>query len=760
MTEIFFWLILPNWYIRVLLEILADGWSESWKQRLGEQSFSEMTGRTDSNARGGEILLNPNFQDIKEQVRTATNIVELVSGYVHLIPRGRFYVGLCPWHEDSRPSLQVDPQRQTFRCWVCALGGDVFSFLMKMEGVTFSEALRILAERAKIELPKEPARKPYSGASSKILQAGPKGIASLDTQSLEGKRGLYQAGAWAVQQYHAAWLALPEEHPVKRYCAARHLSEETYRKFQTGFAPNEWNWLEKEAKGDKLLLQRLLATGFLGWNDEQSRYYDRFRGRLLFPIHDFQGRTVGIGGRVIPEVECNTPTAKYLNTPETPLFSKHRLLYGLDLARKSMDKKHRVLVMEGYTDVMMAHQHGFTESVAVLGTALGLDHIEILRRYNVRIYLVLDGDAAGQKRAAEVLELFVSRKVDVQILTLPEGLDPAEFLEQHGAAALEAALEKEAVDALTHAYNIYTQDVDWGNIHEMDAALEKILRLIAAGIRHSRERMAESSFREEKLLQKLSFRFSVSEDFLRRRLRELQEEVHRAEFLREENFEKNGNLALSPPARKEEKTLQSLPSERMFMKDEEADFQEFSEEVREEDFFGDDPTLWTGETFEKAADIVDWNMFGKMDAWQREFVSLLFYQPELLTAARHAIAAQQLNYVPAREVYLRMCELQDDGLPATFERVMTSFESERVKSWMTELDATSAWTLSQKSPEECEKILQHLIQNYQAFQLQSRKLRDLEAFHSQGLDEEQKIAMFRTLLEEKRRIQKKRDSQK
>lgn len=713
--------------------------------------------RTDSNARGGGILLNPNFQDIKEQVRAATNIVELVSGYVHLIPRGRFYVGLCPWHEDSRPSLQVDPQRQTFRCWVCALGGDVFSFLMKMEGLTFPEALRTLAERAKIELPKPPAKKAYSGASPKIPQAGPKGMASLDTHSLEGKRGLYDAGAWVVDQYHQAWLALPDEHPVKRYCAARHLSEEMYRKFQIGFAPNERNWLERKSGGDKLLLQRLLATGFLGWSDEYSRYFERFRGRLLFPIRDFQGRTVGMGGRVIPEVECNTPTAKYLNTPETQLFSKHRLLYGLDLARQSMDKKGRVLVMEGYTDVMMAHQHGFTESVAVLGTALGLDHIEMLRRYNARIYLVLDGDAAGQKRTAEVLELFVSRKVDVQILTLPEGLDPAEFLEEHGAAALEEALEKNAVDALTHAYNIYTQEVDWGNIHEMEAALEKILRLIASGIRHNRERMAESSFREEKLLQKLSFRFSVSETFLRRRLRELQEEVRRAEFLREENFEKFSPQPLSPPARKEEKALQSLQREQLFT-DGEADFSEMAEEAWQEDFSHDDSTLWTGETFERAADEVDWNVFGKMDAWQREFLSLLFYAPELLTTARQAIAAQQLNYVPAREVYLRMCELQDDGASPTFERVMTSFESERVKSWMIELDATSAWALSAKSVEECEQVLQHLIQNYQTFQLQSRKLRDLEAFHSQGLDEEQKIAMFRTLLEEKRRIQKKRET--
>lgn len=702
-------------------------------------------------------MLNPYSQDIKEQVRAATNIVELVSGYVHLIPRGRFYTGLCPWHDDSRPSLQIDPERQTFRCWVCAIGGDVFSFLMKMEGVTFPEALRILAERAGIEIPKEPPRKSRSETSARALPAGPSGLASLDTESLEGKRGLYEAGQWAVQRYHEMWLSLPKEHPVKRYCESRHLTEETWQKFQIGFAPPEWNWLEKQARGDKLLLQRLLATGFLGWSDEYSRYYERFRGRLLFPIRDFQGRTVGMGGRVIPEVECNSSSAKYLNTPETRLFSKHKLLYGLDLARKTMDRKQRVLVMEGYTDVMMAHQHGFTESVAVLGTALGLDHIEVLRRYNARIYLVLDGDAAGQKRTAEVLELFVSRKVDVQILTLPEGLDPAEFLEQRGASALESALERDAADALTHAYNIYTQDVDWGNIHEMDAALEKILRLIASGIRHTRERLTESSFREEKLLQKLSFRFSVSETFLRRRLLELQEEIRRSGYVRGENFEKNGNQALSPPALKEEKALQSLQHEQEFMSE---GFPLTTLEDWQDDFSGDDPTLWTGETFEKAAETVDWDVFGKLDAWQREFLSLLFYAPSLLSTARQAIPAQQLNYVPAREVYLRMCELQDDGLSSTFESVMTSFESERVKSWMIELDATSAWTLSQKPAEECEKILHHLIDSHEAFQLQSRKLRDLEAFHSQGLDEEQKIAMFRTLLEEKRRVQKKRDSRK
>ena len=474
--------------------------------------------------------------DVKERIRQAINIVDLVGEYVQLQPKGRVYVGLCPWHDDSKPSLQVDPERQTFRCWVCADGGDIFSFMMKIENVSFPEALQMLADRAGIELPKRPQKhrsRPYSDFSSaRGSQDGssestnsPSDANSSnepDYSTFSGKKALFQAANWAETQYHEYFLSLPDSHPARAYLNERGISMENVRKFRIGFAPDEWNWLKERAGRNSSLLKDLRTTGYLGFSEERKSLYERFRGRLLFPIHDAQGRSVGIGGRVIPGIPTSNESAKYLNTPETPLFSKHRLLYGLDLARPSIRHKKRVLVMEGYTDTIIAHQYGFTEAVAVLGTALGINHIQILNRLADQIYLVLDGDEPGQKRAAQVLELFVAEKVDVRILTLPEEDDPAEYLTEYGAEKFEDLIQTRSNDALTHAFQLYTKGLDYTNIHQSEQALDKLLGLIASGtLKNGEKDFGTLSFREEKMLQQLAFSFSISEDFLRRRLKEI-----------------------------------------------------------------------------------------------------------------------------------------------------------------------------------------------------------------------------------------------
>ncbi|MDO4575619.1 MAG: CHC2 zinc finger domain-containing protein [Planctomycetia bacterium] len=704
-------------------------------------------------------MLNSFSSDIKEKVRQATDIVDLVRQYVHLVPKGRIYRGLCPWHDDSDPSLQVHPDRQTFRCWVCNIGGDVFDFVMKMEGLTFPEALRSLAEKAGIEIPK--MERPNAAKYHRPAVWVPEGdvpaeqvLDGLDISSSEGKRGLYEAAKWASDQCHACLARLEESHPIRRYLSERQITDASIEKFQIGFCPNEPGWLQGKARREPGLLKRLYATGFLG-KSKSGGYYEIFSGRLLFPIRDNMGRTVGMGGRVVPGVETFNEKAKYLNTSETPLFSKHRLLYNMDQAKLVFSKKRRVLVMEGYTDTILATQYGFQEAVAVLGTALGVDHVKMLKRFVEKIYLVLDGDEAGQKNMARVLEMFLAEKVDVQLLTLPEGMDPAEYLEANGAEALEDLLQTRTVDAWTYAYNVYTKGLDLSNVHDSEMALEKILTLIASGS-GSGDLLSESSFREAKMLQQLAFRFTISETFLRKRLRELREEAKRVGFLRQQNdmrrqreeLEKNW---VSPPPPKGGKSVELDESEAW--SDDPTEVDDFAD-VRSErisEAAWDDLTLLTGEAFEQAADEIPWERFGKPDAWQKEFLTLLLFRPNLLEAARKRLTPERLNYVPAREVFLRMCELADDGLVPDLRRLLLSFESGRVKSWLVELVDTSVWESEDKTDEEIARILQKLLDDYERFQMNGRKLRNLEAFRASQLDESQKIAMLDQLIRDRRK---------
>jgi DNA primase len=441
--------------------------------------------------------------DTKQRIKQAIDIVDLVGGYLPLRREGRAFKALCPWHDDTRPSLQVNPERQSYRCWVCDVGGDVFSFVMRMEGVEFPEALQMLADRANISL--KPAKTGTQPAGA------------------DNKRLLYQAMAWADEQYHACLLNDPAAQPARDYLSARQIKAESIRRFQLGFAPDDWNWLSQRAGGTPYSPAVLERIGLLIRRRQGPGFYDRFRGRVLFPIFDAQARAVGMGGRVLPgmspadDKDGGQDVAKYVNSPETPLFAKSGLLYGLNLARDAIRKANTAIVVEGYTDCIAAHQFGFENTVAVLGTALGAGHIQLLRRYadRIRVVLVLDGDEAGRRRAAEVLELFVSANVDLRVLTLPDNADPADFLETHGAGPFER-LTAGAVDALEHAFRSATAGIDLqADVHAASAALERLVATIAKAPRLRADTQVEDRLREEKFLQHLAADFRVSEEQVR-----------------------------------------------------------------------------------------------------------------------------------------------------------------------------------------------------------------------------------------------------
>ncbi len=435
--------------------------------------------------------------EFKERIRQAVDIVDLVERYLPLRRQGRGFVALCPWHDDHRPSLQVNPERQVFRCFVCNVGGDVFSFVMKMEGVEFPEAVEMLAEMAGIALPQ--------------TDRGAQGGAG------EHKQELFRVMAWAEEQYHRCFLDMPEAQAARKYILGRGLSRDSVVRFRLGYSPPQADWLLRRARRDGIDPQALVKVGIL-LQSTGREWFDRFRGRVLFAIHDPQGRSVGLGGRLLPDGATSSP-AKYINSPDTPLFSKSRLLYGLDLAKEAIRKTGTALIMEGYTDVIAAHQFGFTNAVAVLGTALGDSHLRLLQRYAERVVLVLDGDAAGRRRAAQVLELFVARQFDMRVLTLPDNLDPCDFLCERGAEAFAEALERHATDALDHAVAEATRDLDLErDVAGATRAAENVLAIIAKAPLRVGETSAQQQVREWKIVARLAAMTRIHEDLLRRRL--------------------------------------------------------------------------------------------------------------------------------------------------------------------------------------------------------------------------------------------------
>ncbi len=430
--------------------------------------------------------------DIKERVRDAIDIVDLVGSYVTLRRAGKNFVGLCPWHDDSKPSFNVSAERQTFRCWVCNVGGDVFSFLMRMEKIEFREALEQLAERAGIDIPRGRAGLP-----------------------IDERKSLHRILAWASSLYAQCLAQATEARVARDYLLGRGLTVETIEKFQLGYAPPGWDWLLRQAPVAGFPIDLLTRAGLTIERQERSGHYDRFRDRVMFPIRDGQGRCVAFGGRVLPGA---TEGAKYINSPETPVFSKSSLLYGLDTAREGMARTGRAVVVEGYTDCLAARQIGCDDVVAVLGTALGERHAKVLRRYADRLVLVLDGDDAGRRRADEVLDVLLAEPIDVRIARLPSGVDPCEYALEKGREAFEALVES-AGDALDYRLDEAIARLD-GRRGD-DAALAAVESVLAAMSRVSQRSslpLSQQHLREDQLLGRLVRRFGLSRDVLRSRL--------------------------------------------------------------------------------------------------------------------------------------------------------------------------------------------------------------------------------------------------
>ena len=429
------------------------------------------------------------------EIKRNVDIVDLIGEYLQLTSRGRVYVGLCPFHDDHDPSLQVNPEYQSFKCWVCDTGGDVIAFVQQREGVEFLEAIRMLAERAGIA---------WSGQK----------------QRGSGKLPLYEAMAWAEGEFHRFLLKAPEAEPHRAYLQQRGISSESIARFHLGCHADEWEWLLGRARGTRFTPELLERLGLVVRRTGSPGYYDRFKGRVLFPIRDARGRPVAFGGRVLPDQQSDK-TAKYLNSPETPLFHKSEQLYGLDVARQAIEKTRTAVLVEGYTDCVMAHQQGLGQTVATLGTALTADQVRLLRRHagpTGKVVVVFDGDAAGRRAIDRSLELFVEQEVDLRLLRLPEGKDPCDLLLEEGGEAFAQRVDQ-AVDVIDFVMERSAEQFDLSTANGAYRAAESILDVLASTPPAATSSSPTKQLRrEDSILGRLAHRFLVPEANLRKAL--------------------------------------------------------------------------------------------------------------------------------------------------------------------------------------------------------------------------------------------------
>jgi len=348
-----------------------------------------------------------------DEIRARSDIVEVVSQYVALKRTGKNFKGLCPFHAEKTPSFTVNPSLQRWRCFGCGLYGDVFDFIMRIENVTFVEAVRLLAERLGLEFRTS-------------------GSASAQEQK-DRREQILQVNQLAAQFFRDMLKRYPLP---QRVLQQRGVSPETQQRFGIGYAPPEWSALTNLIKAKKIPLTIAAEAGLIV-QGENGEYYDRFRDRLMFPIWDRQGRVVAFGGRATGDA-----MPKYLNSPETPLFRKSRTIYALHLAKERMMAERTALLLEGYMDVVAAHQAGFTHAVASMGTSLTEEQIGILSRLVSRVIVVYDSDSAGIEAAKRAAEILQQHNMEVLVARLPDGEDPDSLLRRLGAPALQECIDK------------------------------------------------------------------------------------------------------------------------------------------------------------------------------------------------------------------------------------------------------------------------------------------------------------------------------
>ncbi len=416
-------------------------------------------------------------REVVDAVRDRTDIVEVVKRHVTLLRRGGNFVGLCPFHQEKTPSFNVIPGKGIYHCFGCQASGDVFKFLMQVEGLSFVESIKELAGPAGIAIEERE-------------------LTRSERQDLHKRATLYDVLEAAAGHFESLLWTQAQGQIARDYLSNREMSQETAKQARLGFAPEGWTHLVDTLHRQGFDEELALDAGLARRSTKSDRVYDTFRGRLMIPIRDDRGRIIGFGGRIL-----DGEGPKYINSPETRLYQKSRVLYGMHTARGSIQRKDRVLVVEGYFDVLSLQQAGFTEAIATCGTSLTPEHLERIRRMTRNVILLMDADEAGQRAAERTLPLFLQSGIQPWRLELPGAKDPDDFIRESGAEAMEEALA------------------------QRESMLEWVVRRKIAGQVDvmSRERVAEEllplmTSAPDLLVSKIAARLNIREESFRRRL--------------------------------------------------------------------------------------------------------------------------------------------------------------------------------------------------------------------------------------------------
>lgn len=422
--------------------------------------------------------------DFLQKVRDNTNILDVVGSYVSLKKKGKRYWACCPFHQEKTPSFSVSPEDGLYYCFGCHAGGDVFSFVEKMENLSFTEAVERLAEAAHLELPQAE-------------------VSPEEKRRKQFNDELYHAMELAVVYFHNCLRRTNMGKPGLAYFKRRHLTDETIDRFKLGFAPDSWHKLYGDFRTIKHIPDTVLVTsGLVG--HKNGRYYDTFRNRCMFPILNLKGKPVAFGGRVMDDSK-----PKYLNSPETPIFNKRQLLFALYQALPEIRRTRQVIMVEGYMDAISLHAHGVTNAVASLGTAFTIEQARLLKRYADEVVFSYDMDAAGQNATRRALEIAGTTGLKMRVLHLSEGKDPDEFVNKYGGEAYKEAVAQ-AIPALDYLFNSLLETHDRTSLEGQHLILNDMFTVLSA---------RGDSFEFNTYIQKMARALKVDEGLVRNEAR-------------------------------------------------------------------------------------------------------------------------------------------------------------------------------------------------------------------------------------------------
>jgi DNA primase len=391
-----------------------------------------------------------------ERVKQSADIVEVISAHTDLRRAGARWTGLCPFHDERTPSFSVDAQEKLYHCFGCGVGGDVIKFVEEKDGLGFAEAVELLADRYGVEIERE--------------QEDPRAEARR-----QQRRRLEQLLDRVAAYYSSYLWEAPEAEKAREYLAGRGLEEEALRGFGVGYAPSAWDKILVRGQQAGFSARELHGVGLVQRNRD-GREYDRFRGRIMFPIRDRRGRTLGFGGRAMRDDQG----AKYVNTAETDFFHKSQLLYGVDKAKAAIAKATRAVVVEGYTDVLALHQAGVEEAVAVMGTAITGEQVAALSGMVEEVVLALDADSAGQEAMLRAQRVAAGRKMRLRVAAMPAGEDPAEMMAAPNGPERFRALIDAAVELNAFQVGLVLDRTDVASPAERDRALTEVAPILGA----------------------------------------------------------------------------------------------------------------------------------------------------------------------------------------------------------------------------------------------------------------------------------------